>query len=44
MSSLIALFALLLVLGLFWLIVGPPVIDRRADLEELQNLTGKGNQ
>lgn len=41
MASLISLGAVLLTGCLFWLLVGPPIIDRRADLEKLQKLTGK---
>ncbi|MGW9558220.1 hypothetical protein ACWGSK_27395 [Nocardiopsis sp. NPDC055551] len=44
MVELISLFALLLTGGLFWLIVGPPVIDRRSDLETLRSLTRKDHR
>lgn len=36
MASLISLFALLLTGSLVWLIVGPPIIERSADLDELR--------
>lgn len=41
MASLISLFALLLTGSLVWLIVGPPIIERAADLDTLRRLTGK---
>ncbi|CAL9359854.1 hypothetical protein [Nocardiopsis dassonvillei] len=42
MAELISLFALFVVFGLFWFLVGPPFVERRADLETLRKLTGKG--
>lgn len=44
MASLISLFAVLLTGGLFWLLVGPPIIDRSADLDTLRRLTGKDHR
>ena len=41
MAELISLFALLLTGSLVWLIIGPPIIERSADLETLDRLTGK---
>lgn len=41
MASLISLFALLLTGSLVWLMVGPPIIERSADLDTLRRLTGK---
>ncbi|HLR97324.1 MAG TPA: hypothetical protein VK053_22575 [Jiangellaceae bacterium] len=38
MASLISLFALLLTGSLVWLIVGPPIIERSADLDTLDEL------
>ncbi|MFE0270508.1 hypothetical protein ACFWZ7_26200 [Nocardiopsis alba] len=41
MASLISFVALVAVAGTFYLIVGAPIVDRAADLEELQKLTGR---
>ena len=44
MASLISLFALLLTGSLVWLIVGPPIIERSADLDTLDELTRKDHR
>lgn len=41
MAELISLFALLLTGALVWLLIGPPFIERRADLNTLRSLTGR---
>jgi hypothetical protein len=41
-AELISLFALLLTGALVWLMIGVPIVERRADLETLRKLTGKG--
>lgn len=44
MASLISLFALLLTGSLVWLLIGPPIIERAADLDTLASLTRKDHQ
>jgi len=44
MASLISLFAVLLTGCLFWLLVGPPIIERSADLDTLDELTRKDHR
>jgi hypothetical protein len=41
MASLLSLIALFVLVGLIWLIAGPPISEHRADLETLRRLTGK---
>ena len=41
MVELISLFALFLTIALVYLIVGNPLVDRRADLDTLTQLTRK---